>query len=118
MGTMRDRVIFVGGGVAFWVAQNPVKRAKLLYTGANFIRFGGASSSVGLGTAGLYAGAGLVGWSLGAFTLMAGTYVAEEIGWAPEGSTDHAVDFVAGDVDNWYDYVPAYNAAKIAKHYF
>lgn len=114
----REKAIFVGGGVAYWALHSPVKRGKFLYRAANLVRFGTASSSVGLGTAVVHGGAVFAGAALGSGVLLAGTYTAEHFGLAPEGSTDHALDFVSGDVDNWYDYTIHYNVAQIMKHHF
>lgn len=116
-GSTRDKAIFVGGGVAWWAAQNPIKRMKFAYRASNFIRFGTAGSSIGLGTSLLYGGAVLVGWSAGSMVLLTGTYTAEHFGFAPEGSTEHAIDFVSGDVSSPLDYLPIYNMAKIVKHH-
>lgn len=118
MGKWRDRAIFFGGGIAYWIAQKPHKRVGTAYRAMNWIRFGTPTTSVGLGTATMYGGAAALGLVAGAGVLVGGTWAVEEAGWAPEGSTGHAIDFVSLDVDNWYDYVPAYNVYKIAKSKF
>ncbi len=112
----RDKLIFVGGGAAYhFIGRNPVGFAKGVYSASNWVRFGSATSSIGLGTVVV---GGVGGYLLGASVLVAGTKAAEHFGIAPEGSTDHAIDFVTGQADNWYDYVPHYNIAKILKHKF
>ncbi len=113
----REKAIFVGGGITWWTLQHPVKRGKFLFKAANLVRFGTSTTSVGLGSAAVYGGAVFAGVALGSVTLLAGTYTAEQFGLAPEGSTGHALDFVSGDVDNWYDYTIHYNAAQILKHH-
>jgi len=57
------------------------------------------------------------GYLLGSAILVGGMAAAEHFGYAPEGSTGHSLDFVTGQADNWYDYLPSYNIAMIAKHH-
>lgn len=114
----REKAIFIGGGVTWWALQNPVKRGKFIFRAANLVRFGTATTSVGLGTAAMYGGAVAVGAVVGGAALVGGTYTAEHFGIVPEGSTDYAMDFVSGNVDDWYDYIPVYNISKIVKSKF
>jgi hypothetical protein len=112
----RDQLIFLGGGAAYhFIGRNPVAFARSVFGASNWIRFGSATSSVGFGTVAV---GGIAGYLLGSSVLVGGTMAAEKFGVAPEGSTDHAVDFVTGNVDHWYEYTPHYNLFKIAKHHF
>lgn len=65
-----------------------------------------------VGTTAVYGAAVGVGAILGA---AAGTAISTTI-WGREGN-QLANEFYTGEVDNWYDYLPAYNAYKIVSHY-
>ncbi len=67
------------------------------------------AAAISAGTIGAAAAAGAV---IGAAT---GTAISSAV-WGEEGKTK-AIKFYTGQADNWYDYVPHYNAFKIVKHY-
>jgi len=62
--------------------------------------------------AGIYGAAAAVGVGIG---VVAGTAISAAA-FGPEGK-DNAIKFYTGQADNWYDYIPHYNAYKIVSHY-
>lgn len=120
--TTRDKAFMGAGGVAFWALHKPLKRGKMIYRVSNWIRLGPAGSSLGLGQIAVgavkFGGAALGGYLLGSGLLVGGTYIAERRFGAKKGSTQHAIDFVSGNVDSPIDYIPHVNAYRILKYQF
>ena len=63
-------------------------------------------------TAAVYTGAVAVGAAAG---VVVGTAASGAI-FGPQGR-EKAIEFYTGQADNFYDYIPHYNAYKIVKHY-
>lgn len=68
--------------------------------------WGAGTTTVGIG----------LGAAAGAVTGAAVGTAISSVVWGEEGK-QKAIKFYTGQADNWYDYVPHYNAYKIIKHY-
>ena len=121
------------GGFAARTLDNPLRpidnlSESLFYAGLFATRpgqkmilgLGGRVLGIGGSAATAVFGSTAVGVTLGA---AAGTVIGAAVGTAissvafgPEGK-NKAIEFYTGQADNWYDYVPHYNAYKIVKHY-
>lgn len=114
----------IGYGILGASITNPTSRSLLLRGGAivaaDLYTIGSAASVaftatrtgaaiISAGTIGLAGAAGAV---IGAAT---GTAISSAI-FGAEGK-EKAIKFYTGQADNFYDYIPHYNAYKIVKHY-
>lgn len=72
----------------------------------------GSGSAAAIGTGLTYAGAVVGGAVIGAAV---GTAISSKA--FGQAGKEKAIKFYTGQANNWYDYVPYYNAFKIARHY-
>lgn len=141
----RNPTLFMLQRAGIWVYNNPAETAVLAYAlryapaklglvaietakynaiiARPTIQWGTAIARIVLGARGLavlgatttavvYTGAVAVGVAAG---VVVGTAASGAI-FGPEGR-EKAIEFYTGQADNFYDYIPHYNAYKIVKHY-
>ena len=114
----------IGWGAVGAAMTNPTSRSLLIKAGvivaSDLYVIGSAASSafIATRTGTAIASAGSIGLAVAAGAVIgaaAGTAISSAA-FGPEGKSK-AIQFYTGQADNWYDYVPHYNAYKIVKHY-
>lgn len=114
----------VGWGVVGAGITNPTSRGIILRVGgivaSDLYIIGSAASSAFAATR---TGAAIISASVTGLAVAAGVVIGASVGTAvssvvfgEEGKAD-AIEFYTGQADNWYNYVPHYNAYRIVKHY-
>lgn len=85
----------------------------ILGIGSRLLSAAGTAATATFGSTAVGVGAGAAaGAVIGAAT---GTAISS-VAFGPEGK-QKAIEFYTGQADNFYDYIPHYNAYKIVKHY-
>ena len=114
----------IGWGIVGAGITNPTSRGIILrvagVVASDLYIIGSAASSAFAATR---TGAAIISAGYVGAGIVAGAFIGAAVGTAissvvfgEEGKAD-AIEFYTGQADNWYDYVPHYNAYKIVKHY-
>lgn len=114
----------LGWGVVGAAITNPTSRSLLIKAGVivatDLYVIGGAAAGAFTATK---TGGAVIAAGTTTLAVAAGAVIGAAVGTAISSAVfgdegrELALDFYTGQADNWYDYVPHYNAYKIVKHY-